>query len=82
MQVIDVNDTYKFNVYECGCEGARPFTHQLMLMKLMPATHKSPKTAFTFAVLKDFQTFNMSSKVSIWDYWTAIAKKDQRSAAW
>lgn len=75
MQVVDVNGTYKFNVYECTCEGARPFAQQLMEMKLMPATHKSPKTAFTFAVLKDFQTFNMCAKVSVWDYWAAIAKK-------
>lgn len=75
MQIIDINGTFAYNVYECRCAGARPFAQQLMLMKILAATPKDPKTGFTFSVLKEFEIFNTCGKVSINDYFGAVTRK-------
>lgn len=76
MQIVDGNGTFQFVVYECECEeSAGSFAEQLFASGLFPATHKRPKTAFTFQCLKDFQTMNFTAKVSLWDYFTGVKRR-------
>lgn len=75
MRIVDRNGLFLLDVYECLCDGAPEFWEQLLLMRLFPATYDRPETAFTFAVLKDCQTFNFAAKVSQWDYWGTVQRK-------
>lgn len=75
IQIIDHSGSYPMNVRYCGCPDAPPVYEQLLLMSLFPATAERPRTAFTFAALKDVQTSIFAAKVSLWDWWNMVRRK-------
>jgi len=66
--IIDVNGIHQVAMGWCRCAGAPPFTEQLFLRHLFPASYQQPKIAFTFRVLKLFHMFNHVARTTPWDF--------------
>ncbi|KAJ7710936.1 hypothetical protein B0H17DRAFT_1324352 [Mycena rosella] len=63
----------------CGCVGDRgcrapELWEELMLVGLFPASFNSPKTVFTWRVMKQFHIHCLASKKSAYDYVKALCK--------
>ncbi|KAJ7100504.1 hypothetical protein C8R44DRAFT_642046 [Mycena epipterygia] len=66
-------------VETCGCvetTGAQllPLWRQLMAVQLFPASFKSPRTVFTWMVMKQFHIHCLASKKSAYNYIKALCK--------
>jgi hypothetical protein len=61
------NGIHSTRIRFCSCS---PEDKSIQLIKagLFPATAEKPESAFTFAVLDEFQTHNLQSKVAAFDY--------------
>lgn len=58
----------------CCCEGAKPHDLQLLGVRLMPATSKQIRTAFTFEVLQDFHMSRLECNTSAMTYFQKIRR--------
>lgn len=62
--IIDRTGIHNLAVRPCTCPGPDPIHKQLLKMGLYPATQRSPRTAFTFAVLDDLRLMNLECKIA------------------
>ncbi|KAH6916353.1 hypothetical protein BKA70DRAFT_1419261 [Coprinopsis sp. MPI-PUGE-AT-0042] len=56
----------------CGCASSTSHFIQLLRHRLFPATVGEPQTAATFDVLENFQMLSFTSKISAFDFVTAL----------
>ncbi|EDR04375.1 uncharacterized protein LACBIDRAFT_330630 [Laccaria bicolor S238N-H82] len=63
----------------CNCEHAQDHFIQLLRFRWFPASVKSPKTAVTFHLLKHFQILSFESKVSAFEFYTALARETENT---
>ncbi|KAJ7682337.1 hypothetical protein DFH06DRAFT_1314555 [Mycena polygramma] len=73
------NGFHTLEVQFCACtaqQGAKLVPHfkQLLNVRLFPATYTSPKTVFTWTVMKEFHIHCLASKKSPYDYIKALYK--------
>ncbi|KAG6807687.1 hypothetical protein H0H92_006699, partial [Tricholoma furcatifolium] len=73
--LLDTSGIHSIGLDFCGC-GASTQSHvaQLLRSRLFPATVINPKTAATFSVLKSFELLSYESKVSAFQYYTALSR--------
>lgn len=78
LTVMDRSGIHSLNVVFCACDDllGQTTAHDLQLIdsELFPATKSRPRTAFTFRLLRFFQTFNLASKTSMWDFTQALIR--------
>lgn len=74
LTVLHTNGSHEVNISYCSCLGKQSHDLQLIDHGLFPATAARPSTAFTFQLLRHFQTFNMASKTSAWDYHNGLIR--------
>jgi hypothetical protein len=67
-RIIHTNGIHTTKLRFCGCPGAPDNLTQLMCAELFPSTPSDPRSAYTFAVLKDFHMHNLQSKCGAFDY--------------
>ncbi|KAJ7223872.1 hypothetical protein B0H12DRAFT_1205345 [Mycena haematopus] len=73
--IIDVHGVHQVALDYCGCgQGGHP-TRQLLRAQLWPATTTNPKTAATFAVLRQYQLFSFESKCSALEFYQSLARQ-------
>ncbi|KAJ7503595.1 hypothetical protein B0H11DRAFT_1710585 [Mycena galericulata] len=73
------NGFHTVEVEYCSCTAgigalALPLVEQLLAVRLFPASFKSPKTVFTWTVMKQFHIHCLASKKSAYDYIKALCK--------
>ena len=68
LRVTHTNGIHTTRVRFCGCEGTPDKLEQLMEAGLFPGTTSEPRSAYTFAVLKEFHMHNLQSKCGAFDY--------------
>lgn len=61
LTVVDITGLHFLRVFWCQCVQSWDRAHQLLQMRLYPASVQAPRTAFTFRVLDDFL---LSNKIS------------------
>ena len=71
--VLDTTGIHEVRLDFCNCESAQDHFIQLLRFRWFPASVKSPKTAVTFRLLKHFQILSFESKVSAFEFYTALA---------
>ena len=59
---VDCNGIHTVSLGFCGCIGAPENYHQLIQFGWFPSTTRSPKTAYTFRLLKMFQHLSLQCK--------------------
>lgn len=72
--VVHTNGIHHSLVQFCNCSEFRETFQQLLLLRLFPATLKSPATIFTFQLLENFHQLARSSKITTYDYFDALQK--------
>jgi hypothetical protein len=72
--VIDANGIHSVALDFCACETAPATVAQLLRMQLFPATAKSPRSAATFRVLRQFQILSFESKVSAFEFYYSLSR--------
>ncbi|KAF8834862.1 hypothetical protein BDN67DRAFT_992573 [Paxillus ammoniavirescens] len=72
--VIHNNGVHEININFCGCETAEMHTWQLLRMRWFPASSDKPCTAATFTVLEQYHLLSLESKVSAYEYYSALAR--------
>lgn len=75
INVIHTTGMQRAQVCFCFCPGHPSKAMQLIKSSLFPATTEEPRTAFTFAILKDFHLHTRTSKKASYDYLRAIRRK-------
>ncbi|KZW00060.1 hypothetical protein EXIGLDRAFT_604997 [Exidia glandulosa HHB12029] len=70
----DLTGVHKIAVVSCSCFGSGDLVQQLVRSRLMPATMKYPRTAFTFALLQDWELDTVQGKKPLYDYWTKLVR--------
>ncbi|EJU00336.1 hypothetical protein DACRYDRAFT_109074 [Dacryopinax primogenitus] len=73
--VIYANGIHNVLMSFCQCYGCPNRYVQLLRAKLFPATFDNPKTAFSFAVMKDFHMHTLCSKKSAYDYYAKLVRQ-------
>ncbi|KAF4609687.1 hypothetical protein D9613_012047 [Agrocybe pediades] len=68
MIIVDHNGVHKTRVHYCTCAGIPNRVKQLVQFGLFPASMRSPRTAFTLTVLRQFHIHHLESKESAFDY--------------
>lgn len=71
-KVVHSNGIHEVRIECCHCILALPEPDQLMQSSLFPATLERPKTAFTFAVLKQFHVLGLAAKISAYDFFNTL----------
>jgi len=66
--ITHINGVHNTRIRFCGCLFAPEKHTQLIQSELFPATVEEPRSAFTFAVLKQFNMHNLQSKCGAFDY--------------
>lgn len=66
--IMHTNGILRVHIRYCTCRDADEPWQQMLDYGLVPATHVRPSTAYTFDVLNLFQEFNLTSKVSAYDF--------------
>jgi hypothetical protein len=66
--IVHTNGIHSTKLCTCRCPGAPNKIVQLMDSQLFPATTSDPRTAFTFACLREFQMYNLQLKCTAFDY--------------
>ena len=72
--MLDVHGIHEVGLDFCGCESAVPSVTQLLRYRWFPATSVDPKTASTFRLLETFHILSGQSKISVFEYYTAISR--------
>jgi hypothetical protein len=75
MTILHTNAFHHVNIQFCACSTnveLRLERNQLLAVKLFPASFESPKTAFTFDLLKLITTLSARGKVSAYDYYQVL----------
>ncbi|KAH6916341.1 hypothetical protein BKA70DRAFT_1502308 [Coprinopsis sp. MPI-PUGE-AT-0042] len=72
--IIDTNGIHSTRLRFCTCQGADTPVAQLMKANLFPATLTKPKTAFTFAVLKQYHIHHLESAESAYGFIAALRR--------
>ncbi|KAF8214380.1 hypothetical protein K438DRAFT_1563645, partial [Mycena galopus ATCC 62051] len=73
--IIDVHGVHQVALDYCGCgRGGHP-TVQLLRSQLWPATTTNPKTAATFAVLRQYHLFSFEAKCSALEFYQSLARQ-------
>lgn len=71
MQIMHTNRIHEITVSFRGCT-KNPACTQLLDYDLFPGTDDKPKSAFSFAALKQFHTFNLGSKTAAHNFHKAL----------
>lgn len=66
--ITHTNGIHTTKLRTCRCPGAPDKLTQLLQARLFPATTADPRSAFTFAVLKEFHMHSIQSKSAAFDY--------------
>ena len=74
--IIDSNGIHSVALWYCGCETAETHSRQLLWHHLFPATTNKPKTVATFMVLEEFHLLSFESKVSLYNYYSALTHRN------
>ncbi|KIJ36971.1 hypothetical protein M422DRAFT_83746, partial [Sphaerobolus stellatus SS14] len=77
VSVVHTNGHHTIAIHYCQCPGAGNAILQLCRAGMFPATvedHTQIRTVFTFAVLKEFQIHQMTSKKSAYDFCEGLAR--------
>ncbi|KIJ23839.1 hypothetical protein M422DRAFT_85668, partial [Sphaerobolus stellatus SS14] len=77
VDVVHINGHHTIAIHYCQCPGAGDPILQLCRAGLFPATVKDPTrigTVFTFAVLKEFQIHQLTSKKSAYDFCEGLVR--------
>ncbi|KAJ3991059.1 hypothetical protein F5050DRAFT_1716396, partial [Lentinula boryana] len=75
MTLVDVGGVHATRVTFCGCPDHLSKWHQLFHAGLLPATVKDPQSAFTLNLLRQWDLFNLQSKITaIWP-WIQMEKR-------
>lgn len=74
LDVVDLNGVHSCKVLYCDCPSSEKKWEQLLQVELFPGTMRSPSTAFTFAVLKHFDTLSSISKAAAMDFVTTLRR--------
>ncbi|KAJ7897598.1 hypothetical protein B0H14DRAFT_3589450 [Mycena olivaceomarginata] len=73
--IVDIHGVLEVGLDYCGCgQGGHP-TVQLLRAQLWPATTTSPKTAATFAVLRQYHLLSFESKCSALEFYQSLARQ-------
>jgi hypothetical protein len=72
--VIHTNGIHSTRIRFCHCDASRNRSIQLTEADLFPATPDKPETAFTFAMLEEFQTHNLQSKATPFDWMMSLRR--------
>lgn len=72
--IIDTNGIHNFRIVYCRCPHAPSEPHQLISASLYPSTWDSPKTAFTFRVMKHYHLDSLQSRKPAYDYWAVLRR--------
>ncbi|GBE85897.1 hypothetical protein SCP_0804210 [Sparassis crispa] len=73
--VMDISGIHKVGLDFCGCEIAQSHPTQLLCNRMLPATSVDPKTAATFRLLETFHLISAQSKISGYEFYTALARR-------
>ncbi|KAJ7890976.1 hypothetical protein B0H14DRAFT_3428848 [Mycena olivaceomarginata] len=73
--VVDLFGVHEVGLDYCGCGRGGHTTVQLLRAQLWPATTTSPKTAATFAVLRQYQLLSFESKCSALEFYQSLARQ-------
>ncbi|EEB98495.1 hypothetical protein MPER_01981, partial [Moniliophthora perniciosa FA553] len=65
-----VHGTY---VSFCNCSGVSR-VEQLMRARLFPASVEEPETAFTFAVMKEYDLHSLQAKIAAYDFFLTLCR--------
>ena len=69
MTIVHTNGIHTTKVHFCDCPGYQnDRVQQLMRAQLFPGTGKRPTTAYTFAVMKQYELLRNQGKLSAYDY--------------
>ena len=77
--VIHSNGIHVVSLAFCGCTSAETYTRQLLRMRWFPATSDRPRTAAMFQVLEEFQLLSLVSKISGYDFYSALARRSDNT---
>ncbi|KAI0695073.1 hypothetical protein C8T65DRAFT_744181 [Cerioporus squamosus] len=77
--VLDTSGIHELRVRYCGCERALPAYQQLLRARWLPATTLNPKTAATFSLLETFHLLSGQSKVTAFEYYSALAHRTENT---
>ncbi|KAF7346301.1 hypothetical protein MSAN_01857500 [Mycena sanguinolenta] len=73
--IIDIHGVHQVALDYCGCgHGGHP-TRQLLRAQLWPATTTNPKTAATFAVLRQYHLLSFEGKCSALEFYQGLARQ-------
>jgi hypothetical protein len=72
--IVHINGMHECIIKYCHCLDAPSEPFQLIEAGLFPSTLELPSTAFTFAVLQNFERHALASKKSAYDYCDALRK--------
>lgn len=74
----DLTGMHHLDVRRCHCPGIGSSTDdlvpQLVRSRLMPATMKAPRTAFTFRLMEDYELDTLQGKKPQFDFYTKIVR--------
>ena len=71
--VLHSNGIHTISLSFCGCETAETYSRQLLCIRWLPATSDKPRTAATFRVLEDFHLLSLESKLSCYEFYSALS---------
>ncbi|RDX41714.1 hypothetical protein OH76DRAFT_1459063 [Lentinus brumalis] len=72
--VVDLHGIHEIGLDFCGCERAVAHSSQLLRYRWFPSTATNPRTAATFRVLESFHLLSCQSKVSAFEFYTALSR--------
>jgi len=80
-RVLHTNGIHEINLDFCGYEHEVPRYMQLLCRRFFPATQVNPRTCATFSLLNQFHLLNFMSRVSAYDYYQALERLTDNTAA-
>jgi hypothetical protein len=72
--VVDRSGVHPIRIGWCKCSGAPPIDIQFLRSGMFPASFKTVKTAFTFAVLDDLLIDNLECKTSAMSFFSKLRR--------
>ena len=72
--VIHTNGIHVVSLDFCACETAPSLIEQLLRSRLFPCRSKSPRSAATFQVLRNFQLISFESKITAFEFYNALSR--------
>ncbi|KAF8120414.1 hypothetical protein EV363DRAFT_1190282 [Boletus edulis] len=72
--IIDTAGIHTIALDFCGCEHAPSQFQQLLRFSWFPATTSRPRTAATFRLLEQFHLLSLESKISAYEFYTALSR--------